>query len=99
MSVHAEYSRALETILDRLRSLPHPEVESWLEQFEAARVGAQPDLSAAARACLRVLKSIELDPNARATEGLRDPHERLEAHCRAILGEPITASETDSVVD
>ena len=73
-------------MLDRLRSLPHPEVESWLEELEAARVGGQPDLSAAARACLGVLKSIERDPDARVTEGLRAPYERLEAHCRAILG-------------
>ncbi len=86
-------------MLDRLRSLPHPDVESWLDGLQAARVGAHPDLSAAAEACLRVLKSIERDPNARATEGLRDPHERLEAHCRAILGQPIKASGKHSVVD
>ncbi len=99
MSVHGEYCRALETMLDRLRSLSHPEVESWLERLEAARIGPHPDLSAAAGACLSVLKSIERDPNARATEGLRDPHERLEAHCRAILGQPIKASGKHSVID
>jgi hypothetical protein len=86
-------------MLDRLRSLPHPEAESWHERLEATRIGAQPGLSAAAAACLGVLKSIERNPNARATEGLRDPHDRLEAHCRAILGEPIQASGSDSVVD
>ena len=99
MSVHSEYARALETMLDRLRSLSHPEVESWLEALTAARVGARPDLSSAARECLRILESIAHDPKARAAEGLREPRERLEAHCRSILGEPIGASGTDSVVD
>ena len=86
-------------MLGRLRSLPHPKVERWLEQLEATRVGVHPDLSAAAGACLEVLESIERNPSARATEGLRDPHERLEAHCRVILGKPIKASGRDSVVD
>jgi hypothetical protein len=87
MSVHGEYSRALEAMIHRLRSLPNPNVESWITGLEAARVGAQPDLSAAARESLRVLASIAKDSSAQAAEGLHDPETRLEMHCRAILGE------------
>ena len=86
MSVHGEYSRALEALLDRIRSLDHPRSEAWREQLEAARLGAHPDLSTAARACLQTLASIDRDPIASHLEGLRDPWERLEAHCRIILG-------------
>lgn len=86
MSVHSEYSRALEAMIDRLRSLSHPHAESWIAEFESARVASHPDLSAAARASLRVLASIQADPKARDVEGLHDPESRLDAHCRAILG-------------
>jgi len=86
VSVHSEYSRALEAILDRLRSLDHAQTENWLAMFEAARVGNQADLSSAAREARRLLAIIANDPKAQSVDGLHEPRARLEAHCRAILG-------------
>jgi hypothetical protein len=87
VSVHGEYSRSVEAMLDRIRALDHPVRDSWVAALESARVGSQPDLSAAALAARVVLASIADDPEARCVEGLIDPRARLEAHCRAILGE------------
>ena len=87
MSVHGEYSRSVEAMLDRIRALDHPGRDSWIADLEAARMGSQPDLSSAARAARVVLASIANDPEARCVEGLIDPRDRLDAHCRAILGE------------
>jgi hypothetical protein len=86
VSVHGEYSRTLEALLALLRELNHPEAQAWARQLEAARVSAHPDLSSATRACLGVLTAIGNDEGALALEGLRNPRDRLEAHCRAILG-------------
>ena len=87
MSVHGEYSRSVEALLDRIRALDHPRRDAWLGALESARVGSQPDLSSAARDARAVLASIADDPEARSVEGLIDPRDRLEAHCRAILGD------------
>lgn len=86
MSIHSEYSRVLETLIDRLRHHSHTAAADWRQELEAARVGAHPDLSAAARASLDVLARIASDPVARETPGLADPHDRLAAHCEVILG-------------
>jgi hypothetical protein len=87
VSVHSEYSRALESFLDRLRGLTPAESAPWIAALEASRIGAHPNLSSAARACLDVLESIQRDARAMQASGLRDPQDILEAHCRIILGE------------
>jgi hypothetical protein len=86
VSVHGEYSRALTALIERLKALDHRQRDVWIGRFESAQVSAHPDLSAAARVARRTLASIEADAEAREVEGLADPRERLEAHCRAILG-------------
>lgn len=86
MSVHGEYSRSLEALLDRLRAWSDPRAIGFCESLEAARVGAHPDLSAAARAGRAVALAIREDPDTAALEGLQDPIERFEAHLGAILG-------------
>lgn len=86
MSIHSEYSRVLEALIDRLRSLPNATADAWSQQLRAARVGEQPDLSAAAKASLEVLRAMAADPVARETAGLVEPHDRLAAHCEVILG-------------
>lgn len=86
MSVQGEYSRALEAMLDRVRSLRHPRAEEWIQRLEAARIGSQPDLSEAARESLRILDAIRDDADAATIEGLSEPLSHLDAHCRAILG-------------
>jgi hypothetical protein len=81
MSVHGEYSRALETLIACVRSLPDP--ESWLEQLENARVDRNPDLSAAARKSLESLQRLaEIEPPPRLAEAST----HLLSHCRMILG-------------
>jgi hypothetical protein len=87
VSVHSEYSRAVEAMLDRIQALDHPQRDSWIAELESSRVGSHPELSAAARTARAVLTSIAKDPEARTVEGLIDPRDRLEAHCRAILGD------------
>lgn len=86
MSVHAEYGRALEALLERVRALSHPRAESWMREIEAARIGGHPDLSSAASAALRLASEIATDSAAGRVEGLVAPLAHLKAHCRAILG-------------
>ncbi len=86
MSVHSEYSRAVEAMLDRLQALDHPKTETWIENLKAARVGSHPDLSSAARSALTVLMEIEADSTARSVAGLIELRERLHLHCQFILG-------------
>lgn len=84
MSVHGEYSRALETLIVCVRAVDRPERTSWLERLENARVDGSPDLSTAARRsleALRDLSAIELG-SPRVSEAL----ENLRSHCRVILG-------------
>lgn len=81
MSVHGEFSRALESVIDALRSCSTPESNIWLDQLELSRLELQPDLSSAARAALA------------GVERMNSPPERIEAlgaHlaslCCVILG-------------
>lgn len=87
MSVHAEYGRSLETLIDRMRGLAPAETEAWIHALEVARVSECADLSEAARRALEALASIEAEPRLRGAAGLEAPRESLKAHCRAILGE------------
>jgi len=51
MSVHGEFSRTLEGVIDVLRSSHEPpEADAWRKALEEARLDTQPDLSSAARA-------------------------------------------------
>ena len=86
MSVHGEFSRALEALIDRLRGFDHSATMGWIALLEETRIGQQPDLSAAAHEAVRILGLIRNHPDAKNVSGLVDPMSRLEAHCRAVLG-------------
>ena len=86
MSIHGEYLRVLEALIDRLRPMPEAQAQVWREELEGARLGGHPDLSHAATASLETLLRMASDPLAQRTEGLVDPHDRLAAHCEIILG-------------
>lgn len=86
MSVHGEYSRALENVVVCVRAIDRPEREAWLASLEGVRLGAQPDLTTAARSALEVLG--EVDPTARSNERLSAVCAHLASHCRVVLGLP-----------
>ena len=96
MSVHGEYSRALEALLAVLRQLGDPPAGAWIAGLERARPGPGLDLSGAANRCLRVLRDIESTGSLPSRIGetdpphdpLRAPFEHLHAHCRIVLGIP-----------
>ena len=93
MSVHGEYSRALENLLARVRVLSRTERDSWLQALEAARIDRHPDLTSAAETCREILESIAdslalsaPQPDSADAEWLREAYEHLVAHCQAVLG-------------
>lgn len=102
MSVHGEYSRALEALLTSVRRLEQNEERDWIAALENSRVGAHRDLSEAATACLVVLDSIDARRDLSSPAGigpetnpLREPFQHLKAHCEAILGPPIAVSNPE----
>ena len=93
MSVHGEYSRALETMLVSLRRLEEEGAKEWTEALLRARVDGGLDLSTAARDCLLVLESIDATRDLSSpagigseTDPLREPFQHLLLHCRSVLG-------------
>jgi len=95
MSVHGEYSRALESLLSRVRELTDPAAAEWVEALTSARVDRNPDLSTAAGRCMDVLDALDAAVGVtRSTDCagnahyLRDPFDHLRAHCRSLLGIP-----------
>ena len=42
MSVHGEFSRALEALIDRLRGFDHLAAADWIALLEETRIGQQP---------------------------------------------------------
>jgi hypothetical protein len=93
MSVHGEYGRALEALLICVQRLDTAAAKQWAAGLTQARSSQNPDLSTAARACMRVLDSIDAERSlsSRAQIGpdldpLREPFAHLYAHCRAVLG-------------
>ena len=98
MSVHGEYSRALESLVARVRCLAREDRERWLSALEASRIERNPDLTRAATRCREALEAMAptfgLSPSDAATtdaEMLREPFEHLLAHCRIVLGLPSQA--------
>ena len=83
MSVHGEYSRALETLIVAVRALEAADREPWLQRFTEARVDRQPDLSAAARQSVEVIRDLETTQSA---PRIVDLCANLLAHCQMILG-------------
>ncbi len=84
MSVHGEFGRALESVIDVLRASPAtPEANAWRAALEGARLDAQPDLSSAARAALAIVDGMDGAPERVAALA-----EHLARHCRVILGLP-----------
>ncbi len=94
MSVHGEYSRSLEALLTPLRQRELDQEREWVIALEQVRLGAHPDLSAAANACLIALEAIDsarhLSSNSTEigpeNNPLRAPFQHLKAHCKALLG-------------
>jgi len=84
VSVHGEYSRALETLIACVRALDRPDRESWLERLTSARVERNPDLSTAARSSLEAVRSLaETDASS---PRVADASANLRSHCQMILG-------------
>jgi hypothetical protein len=84
LSVHSEYSRALESLIACVRALDRPDRERWLERLTNARVDHNPDLSTAARTSLEAVSDLaETDV---ASPRVADASANLRAHCRMILG-------------
>lgn len=101
MSVHGEYARALEALLICVQRLETATAEQWATGLTQARSSQNPDLSSAAKACMRVLDSIEAErslsspaPAGPDLDPLREPFVHLRGHCRAVLG--ISQSATDA---
>ncbi|MAG31240.1 MAG: hypothetical protein CL908_10180 [Deltaproteobacteria bacterium] len=67
MSVHGEYSRALETLVTLVQHLEDPRAPEWVELLEHARVEEQRDLTGAARCCIAALDRVEAVPEASPT--------------------------------
>jgi hypothetical protein len=96
MSVHGEYSRALEALLAPLRQIELDVEREWVVALENARIGAQRDLSAAANTCLIALEAIDAERHLSSSsseigpenDALRAPFQHLKSHCEALLGPP-----------
>ncbi len=84
MSVHGEYSRALESLIACVRALDLPGRESRLERLANARVERHPDLSTAARNSLEALR--DLSEIETASPRIEEASTHLQSHCRMILG-------------
>ena len=95
LSVHGEYARSLEGLIDCLGALDLPDRGDWIARFEAGRVDRHPDLSTAARASRAALEALEAAHGAPTGTDAADwlpriaeAHAHLLAHVRIILGEP-----------
>ena len=93
MSVHGEYGRALEVLLICVQRIDNAAARDWADGLANARAAQNPDLSTAARTCLRVLDAIDAEGVLSAPAGigpdadaLREPYQHLLAHCHAVLG-------------
>ncbi len=86
MSVHGEFARALERVIDAFGSTTHARGADWLGRLEDARLDRQPDLSSAARAALDVSDEIATTPDTERR--IADVVDHLDRHCRVILGLP-----------
>ena len=84
MSVHGEYSRALESLIACVRALEVPDRNDWLSRLEQARVERNHDLSAAAKQARETLRDLEgIDSQS---PRLAEASTHLLAHCRVVLG-------------
>jgi hypothetical protein len=100
MSVHGEYGRALEALMICVQRLDTAAGSRWATELAQVRSSQSLDLSTAAKACMRVLDSIDAErslssptPPGPDLDPLREPFVHLQAHCRAVLG--MTQSPTD----
>jgi hypothetical protein len=100
MSVHSEYSRALEALLSCLEAIDGAEAVIWSDDLRNARSGRNPDLSTAAKAALHVLDAIDQARGLLASRGIgpdadavRAPSEHLRAHCVSVLGAVVASGE------
>ncbi len=93
MSVHGEYGRALEALLSCVQRIDDATARDWADGLANARATQNPDLSTAAKTCLRVLDAIKTEGVLSTpagigpdTDALREPYLHLLAHCRMVLG-------------
>jgi len=84
MSVHGEYSRALETLIACIRALNRPDRDEWIGRLERARVERNPDLTVASKIAIEMREPLE-ELTAGAPPAL-DACTHLLSHCRLILG-------------
>jgi acyl-CoA synthetase (NDP forming) len=89
MSVHGEFSRTLERLIDCVGMLDGEESAAMRRTLEEARISVQPDLESAARAALSAVAALEafrVSTSAPESALLEEAQEHLQAHCGAILG-------------
>ena len=86
MSVHGEFNRALERLIDCIGMLDGDEAAEIQKALEAARISAQPNLSSAAQAAQAVLEMLGKAHSVPDSEILSETRGHLQAHCSAILG-------------
>ena len=92
MSVHGEYARTLEILIDTVGQTDEAFRETALRDLLEARIGANSDLSTAAKRGLTAVAGLrEIESKSTRTAEVRA---HFEGHCRAILGLP--TPEADS---
>ena len=86
MSVHGEYARTLEILIDTVGQTEEGLREAALKSLLEARISANADLSSAAQRGLDAISGLgEIESRSARTAEVRA---HFEGHCRAILGLP-----------
>lgn len=93
MSVHGEYSRAIQSLLTIVEKLEVGDSKKWVGAINQVRSSQHPDLSSAARACVQLLEALDAERGLSSiqeigpdSDPLREPFFHLLGHCKAILG-------------
>lgn len=94
MSVHGEYARTLEILIDTVRQTDETFRETALQGLLEARIGANPDLTTAAKRGLTAAAGLrEIESKSTRTAEVRA---HFEGHCRAIIGLPTPEAASGS---
>ena len=93
MSVHGEYSRALENLIACLRALDPADAKGWIRRLERVRIEGHPDLSSAARVGfdMRVPPRGLHGELTKSPRSLRTPHAPLSTHLESANKLPRSA--------
>jgi hypothetical protein len=84
MSVHGEFSRALESLITLSRALAPETRADWPDRLATARIGGHPDLSSAAHAALELIDGLQAICATSPPLAAAEAH--LRTHCGVILG-------------